>query len=192
MALQEIKIIDIVNKPKESDEVLYATYLNDRDKEVLGVIFKRHMSLVYGVAMKHLAEKNAAQDATMEVFEKLIDFAPQNEINNFKGYLFVMTRNHCLMKIRGEQIVTVEITDRDVELATEMHPIDLEKGKSKEELLAKCLKMLKDHQKLCIEAFYFGKKSYSDISVESRLDISSVKSHIQNGKRNLKNCIEAQ
>lgn len=188
--MTETKIIDIVNAPRESDEVLYKSYLDKRDREVLGSLFKKYMALVFGVSMKYLGEKNVAQDATMEIFEKLIEYTPKSEILNFKAYLYVMAKNHCLMKQRGEKVYMVEISDRDMELATEVHPID--EKEEKFTLLEKCMKLLKEQQKDCVEMFYLSKKSYSQISTELNLAITAVKSHIQNGKRNLKICIEGE
>lgn len=186
--MTEIKIIDIVNAPRESDEVIYKTYLKSRDRAVLGSIFKKYMSLVFGVSMKYLGEKISAQDATMEIFEKLVEFTPKSEIKNFKAYLYVMAKNHCLMKQRGEKVFTIEISDRDMELASEVHPID--DHEEKLTWLEKCMSLLKEQQKDCVELFYLNKKSYSQISIELNLAITAVKSHIQNGKRNLKICIE--
>jgi RNA polymerase sigma factor (sigma-70 family) len=186
--LIQTKIIDIVNAPTQSDEVLYASYIEGRDREVLGSLFKKYMSLVFGVGMKYLSDKAAAQDATMEVFEKLIEYIPNSEIKNFKGYLYVMTRNHCLMKQRGEKVYTVEISDRDVEMTSEVHPID--EVEEKYALLDKCMKLLKEQQMQCVESFYLKKKSYAEISSELSLAITAVKSHIQNGKRNQKICME--
>jgi RNA polymerase sigma-70 factor, ECF subfamily len=188
--LIQTKIIDIVNAPTQSDEVLYASYVAERDREVLGSLFKKYMALVFGVSLKYLSDKAAAQDATMEVFEKLIEYTPNSEIKNFKAYLYVMARNHSLMKQRGEKVYTVEISDRDMEMASETHPID--EVEEKHAMLDKCIQLLKDHQKQCVEAFYLNKKSYSEISAELSMAITAVKSHIQNGKRNLKICIEGK
>ena len=186
----ETKIIDIVNAPSLSDEELYQSYLDTKDKEVLGALFKKYLPLVFGVAVKYLGEKNAAQDAAMDVFEKLLAYTPQNEIKHFKAYLYVMTKNLCLMKQRGEKNIMVEISDRDMELSNEMHPLDEEPRK--EDFLARCLQQLKDLQKLCVEQFYYQKKSYHEISKEQNLALTAVKSHIQNGKRNVKICLEGK
>lgn len=148
------------------------------------------MALVFGVCMKYLGEKSAAQDATMEIFERLMTYVPKAEVRNFRAYLYVMSRNHCLMKKRGEKAYQFQITEQDMESAMEMHPMDSKEVLEKQ--LKKCLEELKDLQKQCVEAFYLGRKSYLEISAELKVTLNAVKSHIQNGKRNLRTCIEGQ
>lgn len=178
----------MVNAPQQSDEELYQNFLKDRDKEVLGTLFRKYMTLVFGLCMKYLREKHAAQDATMEVFERLLGYQPKSEIKNFRAYLYVMSKNYCLMKQRGDKVFTMEISEADMELATEVHPID--EGDNREALLERCMKELKDLQSQCVSLFYLKRKSYMEISRELKVTLNAVKSHIQNGKRNLKICIE--
>ncbi len=180
--------IDLANAPDRSEEDLYKEFVESKDREVMAQIFRKHMSLVFGVCMKYVGEKSGAQDATMEIFEQLITLEITPEIKNFRAYLFVMSKNYCLMKKRGEKIIHTEISERDMEIATELHPID-EDG-NKEKVLKKCLDQLKDMQKACVEQFYLSNKSYLEISSDLKLNLNSVKSNIQNGKRNLKICIE--
>jgi RNA polymerase sigma-70 factor (ECF subfamily) len=47
-------------------------------------------------------------------------------------------------------------------------------------------------QRVAIELFYFGNKCYSEIAVELKTDEKRVKSLLQNGKRNLKICLEGR
>jgi RNA polymerase sigma-70 factor (ECF subfamily) len=71
----------------------------------------------------------------------------------------------------------------------ELHPIDNEEadiGKT----LHECIEKLKDEQKECIKQFYYDNRCYNEIAVNLDLDEKKVKSHLQNGKRNLKLCIE--
>ena len=189
--MNQPQFIDLANAPEKSDEALYKEFSETRDKAIMGKIFRNHMTLVFGVCMKYMGEKSAAQDATMEIFERLLVQEIESEIKNFKGYLYVMTRNYCLMKKRGEKVVFAEITDRDVELATEMHPIDMAEP-TKESALEKCIEELKDLQKKCVQQFYLKQQSYMQISTGLKITLNAVKSNIQNGKRNLKNCIETQ
>ncbi|GAB5539860.1 MAG: sigma-70 family RNA polymerase sigma factor [Salibacteraceae bacterium] len=188
--MDQPKIIDIANAPELSDEELFRQFSDTADREILAKIFRKHMTLVFGVCKKYLGDKHSAQDATMEVFERLLTNTINTEVKNFRAYLFVLTRNHCLMKKRGEKAVMIEISDRDMEIATEVHPIDEEKHEQ-ERALKKCLDQLKEMQKTCVERFYLEKKSYLEISGALKLTLNSVKSHIQNGKRNLKICLEA-
>ena len=58
------------------------------------------------------------------------------------------------------------------------------------EALKKCIEELKSEQKQCVTLFYLEEKCYQEIADELNFDLKKVKSHIQNGKRNLKICLE--
>jgi len=186
--LKQPHFIDAVNAPKLNDDEAYAEFIRTREKSVFGELFRKHMTLVYGVCMKYLHEKQASQDATMEVFEKLLTYEPKSEIRSFRAFLYVVSKNHCLMKIRGEKPVSVDFSEADMESASYVHPID--RPDDKTVALEKCLKQLNEAQNACIGLFYYEKRSYLEISRLQKLTLNAVKSHIQNGKRNLKQCLE--
>ncbi|MET0465136.1 MAG: sigma-70 family RNA polymerase sigma factor, partial [Chitinophagaceae bacterium] len=58
------------------------------------------------------------------------------------------------------------------------------------EWMESSLKELNREQQQCVTLFYLQKKSYQEISDETGYTMMQVKSHIQNGKRNLKILIE--
>jgi RNA polymerase sigma-70 factor (ECF subfamily) len=188
--LTKHQFIDLVNAPERSDEELFELFLKNRDRSILAGLFRKYMPLVFGVCMKYLKDKVKAQDCTMEIFERLIDLDSNHHIQRFKPYLFVLTKNYCLMKLRGEKAQFVEISASDMEIAEEVHPID--ENDLKMDALERCIAELKDLQKTCIKGFYLEKKSYLQLSKEFKVTLNAVKSHIQNGKRNLKSCLEAK
>jgi len=55
--------------------------------------------------------------------------------------------------------------------------------------LAFCMNELSEEQRRSIEYFYYHDKSYADIVTLTGFTLDKVKSYIQNGKRNLKNCV---
>ena len=54
------------------------------------------------------------------------------------------------------------------------------------EALEIALEELNVKQAICVKAFYLEKRCYEEISKAENLKLNEVKSHIQNGKRNLK------
>lgn len=58
------------------------------------------------------------------------------------------------------------------------------------ELMAMCLEELNSEQQQCVTLFYLEKKSYQEIAEKTGYSLMQVKSHIQNGKRNLKILLE--
>lgn len=184
------------NKPHtSSDEVLVQRFQKENDLEILGALFDRYMHLVYGVCLKYLKNREDSQDAVMQIFEVLIKELPRHEVRVFKSWLYGVTRNFCLMKLRSdvskknkEKVFT---SDFFMENQQEIHPIDSE-DEDLEGALIKCIKKLKEEQQKCVELFYYKKKNYRQIAEELQFEEKKVKSFIQNGKRNLKICIEQE
>jgi RNA polymerase sigma factor (sigma-70 family) len=173
------------------DEELIALYKKDNDVAILGKLYDPYMPLVYGVCLKYLKDREESKDAVMQIFEKLIDALKKHEVSNFKSWLYTLSRNYCLMKLRAEkgrhfQEISPLIMENDAFTHLENEP-DLEQNVSK---LEKCLEALVPDQKRCVRLFYLEQKCYKEIETATGLDNNKVKSHIQNGKRNLKICME--
>jgi len=180
----------------KSDEKLLEEYLHSRDFELLGELYARYMPLVYGLCLKYLKEREAAKDTVILLFEKLVVEVDRHEIHNFKSWLHTVAKNHCLMGLRKAKsekeiyLNSEKELDQIVENMNDLHPIDEEEHKRNNEALENCIEKLKDEQRNCIRLFYFENKSYREISLLLELEEKRVKSFIQNGKRNLKICLD--
>lgn len=185
-------------KPKKAitDDELLEKFKKHGDLDVLGQLYERYMHLVYGVCLKYFKDREQAQDGVMEIFEKLIKELPDKVIINFKPWLYVVTKNHCLMAIRHQKSIQTQMHKIQIDQSVFMengfdwHPFENNGQENMEDLLQICLDKLKNQQKLCVEQFYLEKKCYKEISDNLNLDVKKVKSFIQNGKRNLKICLD--
>jgi RNA polymerase sigma-70 factor (ECF subfamily) len=179
---------------KTTDTALIIQYKNTGNIDIAGVLYEPYMPLVYGVCLKYLKNREAAQDAVIDIFEKLIvELQKHNTPDNFKTWLYVVAKNFCLMKIRSDKSkenAAANFSDFFMNNQPELHPIDRDDNEDLLPLLKKCIGKLKDLQRESVELFYFKELSYKEISEKLNLDEKKVKSHIQNGKRNLKICIE--
>ncbi len=180
---------------RKSEDELLSEFSSSGDLEVLGELYSGYMHLVYGVCLKYLKDREESQDAVMHIFEKLITEIPKQNIENFRGWLHVVTRNYCLMQLRSEKSRNLKQREWTIdpgnfmETGYEMHPIDRDE-KDMDEALADCIEKLKDEQKECIRQFYYESRPYSEIAANLGVDEKKVKSYLQNGKRNLKLCLE--
>ena len=168
------------------DSALLNHYRISHDEQCVGVLFKRYRHLVFGVCLKYLRNAHDSEDATMEIFAKLHHDLKQSEITYFKSWLHTVARNHCLMALRkaGLTVHYPETMPNDAD--TEGYDED---ELIKEKLLTKLeesVSTLKAEQRQCIELFYLKDKSYKEIVSETGLSLNEVKTHIQNGKLNLK------
>lgn len=177
-----------------TDSELVKHYLITENEIWLNALFKRYSLLVYGVCMKYLKNDTNAQDATQQVFEKCIIELKKYEVTYFKSWLYQITKNYCLMQLRKKNEFSAEdmtafSPKQDDEAELENKQKLLEKDVTLD-LLQICLKSLTQEQQQCIQLFYLEKKSYQEIADMHNFNYLQVKSHIQNGKRNLKMLIE--
>jgi RNA polymerase sigma-70 factor (ECF subfamily) len=179
-----------------TDAELVSQYCRNPDPEVLGALYKRYMYLVYGVCLKYLKNREDSQDAVMQVFETLVHDLPRFEIRNFKSWLYGVSRNHCLMKLRKDKVERSRLAIISDEIFMEStsisHPIEDSIDEEMQERLKACMEQLKEEQRRCVELFYFHQHCYKEIAITLLLDELKVKSFIQNGKRNLKICLESK
>ena len=183
------------NPSRENDLDLIRKF-RDGDKNCLGELFRRYLPQAYGVALKYLRDPMESEDAVMQVFEKLNKDLMAHEVHNFKSWLHSVVRNHCLMELRKKKglfsvpFETAEMNPGFVEKLNERHLH--EAAESEEQLLQleKGILHLNTEQKICIELFYIQQLSYKLIAEKTGYTLLQIKSHIQNGKRNLKIFLE--
>jgi RNA polymerase sigma-70 factor (ECF subfamily) len=175
----------------QSDQELIDKYRRTHNNEVLGILYERYMHLVYGTCLKYLKDREAAKDAVMNIFEELMTKLRNHEVDNFKSWLFVVSKNHCLMLLRKEsRSRTVEIPISLMQSEEEIHLNGvLEKEKHLTDL-EDCLQSLADEQQQTVRMFYLDNKCYNEIAEMTGMEWNRIRSHIQNGRRNLKICMD--
>ena len=182
-----------ISSLSQTDAELVLLYRQTSDLKTLGSLYERYMELVYGVCLKYLEDTEASKDAVMQIFEEIVEKLKRHEVNNFKAWLHKLTKNHCLMKLRSmKNKKTVSIDISLMQSADEFH-LNGELQKEEEfKSLGKCMQALSDEQKQAVELFYLHGKCYDDIAAETGADWNKVRSLIQNGRRNLKICMEKE
>lgn len=175
-----------------SDDRLLANYYKTHDPEWLGELLARYTMLLFGVCMKYLKQEEEARDAVQQVYLKVLSATAKSEVHNFGGWVYQIARNECLSRLRQQPERPADTETFDREEAPESLSVEEWMAEDRKFVqLEQALKELKIHQKECITLFYFQSKSYQEIATELELSVKEVKSHIQNGKRNLKVKLEA-
>ncbi|GAA4332514.1 sigma-70 family RNA polymerase sigma factor [Mucilaginibacter gynuensis] len=178
------------NKPDDADDTaLLNSYRGSGNLSVLGSLYEKYASIVYGVCLKYLPNEDAAKDAVMAIFEELITKAKQHDIKQFRSWLYVLSRNYCLMQLRSAKKVDTVNLDDFMEFTPVLHP-DNEYSEEHIKALERCMDKLPGAQKESVNQFYLQQKCYKEITEATGYTLNEVKSYIQNGKRNLKICLE--
>ncbi|MCC7505271.1 MAG: sigma-70 family RNA polymerase sigma factor [Saprospiraceae bacterium] len=183
------------NPPEHlSDEQLLERYVSGGEARYLGILYERYMPMVYGVCLKILREPGKAEDATMAIYEELVRKAREHQIESFRGWLYVLARNHCLMEWRKNQRRPTDLhAPEDMVRYDAVVPgFEVELPDAGPAPLEKCLGELPEQQRKSVVLFYYEEKSYKEISDLITEDVGKVRSYIQNGRRNLRICLEKQ
>jgi RNA polymerase sigma-70 factor (ECF subfamily) len=178
---------DIAN----DDLSLVAAYQKSGDLEVLGELYNKYMHLVFGVCFNYFKDEEQSKDAVMQIFEELVTKLRIHQVQNFKSWLHVLTRNHCLMALRkSSKNPTIALDDNFMENDELVH-LDIDNTKETQlTIMEKCMETLSEEQRKSVDLFYLQEKCYKEVAEITGYDMLKVKSYIQNGKRNLKICIE--
>lgn len=176
-----------------TDDELVKKYKVSGNTQLLGELYKRYSKLVYGLCLKYFKNTDESQDAVLRIFEKLMTDLKNHEVQYFKSWLFMVSKNFCLMELRKRQVKVRRMDEYEAYAQSSHEPEPFannaeEKAWAKEEKIEQlelALSQLKNEQKTCVELFYLQEKSYNEISDITGYDLKKVKSFIQNGKRNL-------
>jgi RNA polymerase sigma factor (sigma-70 family) len=187
----EIDYFTFVNNIKYhhiTDPELLDLFYADHDNEWLGLLLQRYTLLLFGVCMKYLKNEEEAKDAVQQIFLKAITELNKYKVDYFKSWIYMVARNHCLMKLRNRAgKISADIGDLAIAIPDDIDATKQNAEKEKAlEFMETALHELGKEQKQCVLLFYIEKKSYQEIVSITGFTLMQVKSHIQNGKRNLK------
>ena len=175
-----------------TDQDLLERFYASHDNQWLGILLQRYTLLLLGVCMKYLKNEEEAKDCVQQIFLKTITELHKYRVEYFKSWLYMVAKNHCLMKLRDRQGKYPTELKEQMLVTTEEESsknVHIEKDRQLE-LMNSCLEELNKEQKQCVTLFYLEKRSYQEIAQNTGFTLMQVKSHIQNGKRNLKLLLE--
>jgi RNA polymerase sigma-70 factor (ECF subfamily) len=175
----------------QTDEDLLGDYLREGDLRYLGDLYQRHSEMVYYVCLRYFKEPERSKDAVMQIFDVVIVEVKEQDIQDFPRWLYVVSKNHCLMALRSAKNKVEIVTDNFVEFSMNLHQEENYQEREEQLLrLESCLDTLIEKQKRSIQLFFIEQKCYKEVVEITGYSMNDVKSFIQNGKRNLKNCME--
>ena len=183
-------------KKIRSEKDVIDSYQESGDIELIGTLYDKYIHLVYGVCLNYLKNREDSKDTVMQIFEKILEDLKTTKVENFQSWLYVVSKNYCLMQLRKKKVqVDIDSVEENsgeifMENPESVHLNNEDIIEKNAKNLRKCIDQLSEQQKSCVELFYLEEKCYKEISEITTYDLKKVKSFIQNGKRNLKNCLE--
>jgi len=180
-----------------TDQELLSLYMQDKNTEVLGILYHRYLDMMTGLCLKYLKNVPDAEDAVMEIFEVIVRRLPNHTVENFKSWIYKVGSNHCLdilrkqKRISEKEIEHYRMQSEESKRHSNAYMIEeLDPQEVKLQIMEDCIDTLDNKQQRAIRMFYLQKKSYDDVAEALEITWSQTRSYIQNGRRNLKNCME--
>src|SRR5829696_3685725 len=163
-----------------SDQELLEYYYDNNNQEWIGILLQRYTLLLLGVCMKYLKDETEAKDCVQQIFLKVLTEIPKYKIEYFKSWLYMVAKNHCLMRLRDKGAKSVkELTNQNL-ADQETDKQELLQNELTYDLLEQSIGELGEKQRICVDLFYLQKKSYQQITEQTGFNIMQVKSYIQN------------
>jgi len=174
-----------------TDLELIIKYKHTKDLDYVAALYNRYLHLIFSVSLKYLKVREDAEDISIKIFEVIKEKLPEQEIENFGGWIYTVTKNQCLMHLRSTsrtkqkeeafagfmEIDNSEHLNNEVDIETDLRKLE------------ECIKALVKEQKKCIDLFYKEEKCYKEVANLTGYGLKKVKSYLQNGKRNLEICM---
>lgn len=172
------------------EEELIEKFKETGDQKFVADLYQPYMPLVYGLCLKYLKNSSEAEDAAMDIYLNLLKKLKTHKVLNFKSWLYVVAKNHCLDKLRSKTAKFSKESEAKLMYYEQVYHPDNEEDENELKKLQECLETLPENQKKSIDMFYYSKNSYKEIASTTGWSWSNIRSFIQNGRRNLKICME--
>ncbi len=178
------------------DDELVARFARTNKEAYFEELYRRYSHLAFGVCMKMMKNEDDSRDVVSEVFRILYLKLPTANIQSFKSYLYTVSRNESLAKLRqrkSESMKMAEYQLTDIEarfMENEGLKTLTNSAPALESAIQKAVQQLGQEQQTCIRLFFYEDKSYKEICDDTGYTEKQVKSYLQNGKRNLRIMLE--
>src|SRR5689334_4102426 len=140
-----------------TDAELLNLYYTDKNQEWIGILLERYTLLLLGVCMKYLKEENEARDCVQQIFLKVLTEVGKYKIDYFKSWLYMVAKNHCLMRLRDRDKNMKELLENNAIAQPETDKQDLLQNEETYDLLEQAIAELNQEQKISVTLFYLQK-----------------------------------
>lgn len=185
------------NPLMQTDAELFCA-LKAGQPSTLGVLYDRHASLVYRLALRILANPQEAEDLTQEIFLILWRSGTYNPARgSLSSFLTTLTRSRAIDKLRsrGTNLKFLQRLSQVMTTETPPHtPFESASLSQRSQYVRDALAQLSDKQRKVLEMAYYDGFSQSEIAKQLNIPLGTIKTWARQGllnlKRNLQDFIE--
>jgi len=166
------------------DDVKLLERLRARDASAFEALYDRYHRLVFGIALRMLAEPTMAEDLTQAVFMKLWTKPESFATGNFSAWLSRVTRNRALDVLRSRASHAEDEIPTDLPADGSLDDVIFAKLDSQRVRAA--LASLPEDQRAPIELGFFGGITHEEIARTMAIPLGTIKTRIRSGLRRMR------
>lgn len=140
---------------------------------------------IYGITKSRELAEEIVQDVFLKIWNNRTNL---NEINNFQGYLFIISKNHALNCLKNTASRHLAVTDLE-ELSNEMILEDPQEANERYILIDEAIDRLPQQQKLVYLMSRHEGLRYTEIADRMSLSRETVKKYLQLSTESISNYI---
>lgn len=170
--------------PNQTDTELILA-LNQGRTDVLGVLYDRHVGLVYGLALHALGNAQEAEDLTQDIFLTLAkgtSYDPQR--GSLRTFLAILTRSRAKDRLRS-RTSTRRVLDRwkggRQPESDENLPLEQAFQHEQSQEVRTALAQLSEHEQQILKLAYYDGLSQSEIAKQLEIPLGTVKARARRG-----------
>ncbi len=156
--------------------------LRHRDPVAFELLYDRYRRIVFGIALRMLADAATAEDVTQSVFLTLWSAPDAFRGGSFGAWLSRVTRNRSLDELRrvmhGQREIPVDVSIEASVDEEVFARIDSQRVRT-------ALAMLPDEQRIPIETGFFGGITHEEMAKRTGNPLGTIKTRIRAGLRRL-------
>jgi RNA polymerase sigma-70 factor (ECF subfamily) len=177
---------------ERTDEEL-AALIAARNEIAFRILYDRYADLVYGVAMRVLADPAAAQDVVQDVFLRYWRFPASFDAGRgrFMSWMLSVARNRAVDEVRSRgrrrlhETPPAEGADDPVDESA-IDPARLAVLSAERQEIRAALSQLPNEQREAIELAYFGGLTQQEIAEQLSTPLGTIKTRVRLGMRKLR------
>lgn len=167
-----------------TDDAALMLQLQGGDARAYRELCNRHLKRVLNVAFRILGDAGEAEDVTQQVFLKLwADSGSWTPAYPLVTWLFKVTRNLCIDRLRKRRPVALEVDDAAAESS---RPSTLLLRKEVSQSVQSALSALPERQRTALSLSHFDGMSNSEIAGVMQVGVEAVESLLARARRALR------
>jgi RNA polymerase sigma-70 factor (ECF subfamily) len=152
--------------------------------EALGVLYDRHIGLVYGLACKVLNNTQEAEDLAQDIFINLAKASYAPDRGSLRTFLAILVRSRAIDRVRSRNTATEFLgrwkPSRSQEIAANSPIEQVSQQEQSQEVQAALAQLSEEQQKILRMAYYDG-LTQSEIATQLAIPLGTVKARARRG-----------